>query len=30
VTIRGLAAGDAAELARQLTETTQATAGDAT
>ncbi|MCW0213443.1 MAG: PH domain-containing protein [Pseudonocardia sp.] len=30
VTIRGLAAADAAELARQLTETTQAAAGDAT
>lgn len=30
VTIRGLAAAHAAELARQLTETTQATAGDAT
>jgi hypothetical protein len=30
VTIRGLAADDAAELARMLTETTQATPGDAT
>ncbi|HEY0815473.1 MAG TPA: PH domain-containing protein [Pseudonocardia sp.] len=30
VTIRGLAADDAAELARLLTETTQATPGDAT
>lgn len=30
VTIRGLTAGDAAELARVLTETTQATSGDAT
>lgn len=30
VKIRGLAAGDAAELARVLTETTQATRGDAT
>lgn len=30
VTIRGLDAADAAELARVLTETTQATAGDAT
>jgi hypothetical protein len=30
VTIRGLAVDDAAELARVLTETTQATPGDAT
>lgn len=30
VTIKGLDAGDAAELARTLTETTQATTGDAT